>query len=134
MEEKPKVVGIVPSRLGSVRVKAKSLRIIGNKPLLYYVINSMKKCKIFDEIYVNSDSPLIGKVAERYGVGFYLRKKALASSDSMIDEYIYDFLKNVDCDILSVVNPTSPFLTSKEIEACVQNFIDSNFAKVTDSH
>lgn len=121
------VIALVPARLGSVRVKAKSLRMIGGKPLIYYSIKALKECTIFSDIYINSDSDLIGEVAIRYGVKFYHRKKELATSESMIDEYIFDFLVNVPCDILAVVNPTSPFLTSEEIEASVKHFLEHDF-------
>lgn len=124
---KPRIVAVIPARIGSVRVKAKSLRMIAGKPLIYYVINALKKAKKFGEIYVNSDSELIGKVAKRYGVGFYHRKPELATSTSMIDDYIYDFLKNVDCDILAVVNPTSPLVTSEEFDNAMSYFLKNKF-------
>ena len=122
-----KIIALIPARLGSVRVKAKSLRLIGDKPLIYYSINALKECTILSDIYVNSDSELIGKVANRYGVKFYRRTPDLATSGSMIDNYIYDFLINIPCDVLAVVNPTSPFLTSKEIEASINHFLDNDF-------
>ena len=122
-----KIIALIPARLGSIRVKAKCLRLIGEKPLIYYSIDALKGCSIFSDIYVNSDSELIGKVANRYGVKFYKRNPDLATSDSMIDNYIYDFLINIPCDVLAVVNPTSPFLTSKEIEASVNHFLDNDF-------
>jgi CMP-N,N'-diacetyllegionaminic acid synthase len=122
-----KIIGLIPARLGSVRVKAKNLRLINGKPLIYYAINAIKNSKIFDDKYVNSESELIGKVAERYGIKFYQRPKELATSTSMIDEYIYEFLNNVDCDVLAIINPTSPFLTSDEIDAAVNNFLENGF-------
>ena len=61
----PKIVAVVPARIGSERVKYKNLRLIAGKPLIYYVIESLKKTDRIDDIYVNSDSELIGKVARR---------------------------------------------------------------------
>jgi len=118
-----KVIAVVPARIGSNRIKLKNLRLINGNPLISYCINTLKKCKTVNDIYVNSDSELIGKVAIRYGVKFYKRRKELATSKSMIDEYIYDFLKNVDCDIIAVINPTSPFITSAEIDDAINNFV-----------
>ena len=86
-----KIIALIPARLGSVRVKAKSLRLIKDKPLIYYSIDALKECTIFSDIYVNSDSELIGKVANRYGVKFYKRNPELATSDSNIDNYIKYF-------------------------------------------
>ncbi len=123
---KPKIVALIPARLGSIRVKSKNLRLLAGKPLIYYAIDALKKAKSFDEIYVNSESELIGKVAERYGIPFYKRPAELALSTSMIDEYIYEFLKNTPCDVLAVVNPTSPFITPQEIDDCIDHFIKSD--------
>ena len=47
---------MIPARLGSTRVKNKNLRLINNKPLISYVIETVKKTNIFDDIYLNSDS------------------------------------------------------------------------------
>ena len=122
-----KIVGLIPARLGSNRVKAKNLRIIAGKPLIYYSIRAIKNCSIFHETYVNSESPLIGQVAKRYGMNFYQRPKELATSSSMIDEYIFEFLSNVSCDVLAIINPTVIFLTSDIIEDAVRYFLDHNF-------
>ena len=122
-----KIVAVIPARLGSNRVKAKNLRLINGKPLIYYAINATKNTPYFSEIYINSESQIFGLIAERYGVKFYNRPPELATSQSMIDEYIYNFLKNIKCDILAVVNPTSPFIQTKEIEAAIENFIELDY-------
>ena len=127
MRNGKRIVGLIPARLGSVRVKCKSLRMIAGKPLIYYSIQALKKARSFDGIYVNSESELIGRVGERYGVRFYQRPEELATSQSMIDEYIYEFLCNVECEVLAVVNPTSPFITADEIDAAVSHFLEHDF-------
>lgn len=127
MANKKKIIAVIPARLGSQRVKAKNLRLINGKPLIYYVIDTCKKVGLFNKVYVNSDSDLFGVVAQRYGVDFYKRPAHLATSQSMIDEYLYDFLSHVQCDILAVVNPTSPFLKADEIEGAINNFVENDF-------
>jgi CMP-N-acetylneuraminic acid synthetase len=127
MKKGKKIVGLIPSRLGSKRVKAKNLRLLAGKPLIYYMIRTLQQCRSFDEICVNSESDLIGQVAQRYGIPFYKRPAEFATSESMIDEYINEFLVNVECDVLAVLNPTSPFLTSEEIDAAIDYFLDNDF-------
>jgi len=63
---------------------------------------------------------------KRYGMAWYQRPPELAVSTSLIDEYIYEFLSNVQCDVLAVINPTSPFLSSEEIDASVDSFLASD--------
>ena len=100
---------------------------IAGKPLIYYSIKALQGAKSFDETYVNSESELVGSVARRYGINFYKRPEELATSQSMIDEYIYEFLTNVECDVLAVVNPTSPFITSEEIDEAIDYFLANDF-------
>jgi CMP-N-acetylneuraminic acid synthetase len=127
MSTKKRIIGVIPARLGSKRVKCKALRMVAGYPLIYYTIRTLQQAKAFDEIYVNSESDLIGQVATRYGIPFYKRPKELATSTSMIDEYIYEFLTHVPCDVLAVVNPTSPFLTSDEIDGAVTHFLEHDY-------
>ena len=122
-----KTIAVIPARLGSQRVLAKNLRMLGDKPLIYYMINTLKGSKLIDEIYINSDSDLFGEIADRYDVKFYKRDASLATSESMIDDYIYDFCKNITCDTLAVANPTSPFLTSTDLDNAIINFHENDF-------
>ena len=123
---KKNVIGLIPARLGSKRVKCKNLRLIGGRPLISYCIDKIKAASCFDSVCVNSESPLIGEVAQRYGIEWYRRPPELALSTSMIDDYIYEFLCNRECDALAVVNPTSPFLTVSDMERAVKQFLASD--------
>ena len=110
-----KIVCMIPARIGSKRVKKKNLRLIKNKPLISYVIETIIKTKYFDSIYLNSDSVLFKKIADKYSINFYKRKKYFASDNSTNDEFTLDFLNNIDCDILIQILPTSPFISKEEI-------------------
>jgi CMP-N-acetylneuraminic acid synthetase len=127
LTETKKIVGIIPARLGSNRVKAKALRLINGKPMIAYAIRSLLSADTIDQCYVNSESEIIGKVAKEYGISFYHRDSDLASDSSLIDDYLYDFIVNVECDVLVVVNPTSPFITADEIDSCVRNFLANDY-------
>lgn len=117
---------VVPARLGSTRVKVKSLRLLNGKPLINYILESLKGSKYLNDIYVNSDSELFGEMAARNGVKFYHRKPELATSASLIDDYIYDFMINEPSDYLAIVNPTSPFITSEELDRAWEEYYHSD--------
>ena len=110
------LISIIPVRLGSKRVKLKSLRLLNDKPLIEYVLDELKNSKYHNDIYINSDSKLYQKVADLHGVNFYHRDKNLATSDSLIDDYLYDFMKNNVSKYLAVINPTSPFIKAKQLD------------------
>ena len=119
---KQKILAMIPARIGSERLKKKNLALINNKPLVYYAIEAAKKSKIFNKIFLNSDDKIFNKVAKKYKVDFYLRKKKLGSSDTKSDDIVYDFLKNFDCDILVWVNSIAPLQTPQEINKVVSFF------------
>jgi CMP-N-acetylneuraminic acid synthetase len=118
---------VVPARLGSQRVKVKSLRLLNGKPLIAYILDALKGSKYLTDVYVNSDSDFFGQVASEMGVKFYKRKPELATSASLIDEYLYDFMKNEPSDYVAVVNPTSPFITAEELDQAWEHFASNDF-------
>lgn len=121
------IKAVIPARLGSQRVKIKSLRLLNGKPLIEYIISAIKETKNFSDVYINSDSDLFGKIAERNNIKFYKRKPELATSKSLIDEYIYDFMKNEQSDYLAVINPTSPFISAEELDKAWDYFSSNDF-------
>lgn len=118
---------VVPARLGSNRIKIKSLRLLNKKPLIQYILSALRETKHLNDVYVNSDSDLFAKIAERMQVKFYKRKPELATSASLIDDYIYDFMVNERSDYLAVVNPTSPFISPRELDEAWYYFATNDY-------
>jgi len=120
-----KIIAMVPARIGSKRVPKKNLRLIDGKPLIGYILETLKKVKIFDEIYLNADDLIFQKIADEYGVKFYHRDKQFSTDKSTNDEFALDFMENIEGDILLQVLPTSPLISSKEIEEFTQYMLDN---------
>lgn len=122
-----KKIAMIPARIGSKRVPKKNLRYLNGKPLITYSIEAAKKSGVFDEIYINSDSDIFGEIAEQCGVKFYLRPASLGSDSTNNDEFVYDFIKKVDGDILTQLLPTSPLITAEEISDFVSEMINGKY-------
>ena len=112
-----KVIAMIPARLGSKRVKNKNLRLLGGKPLIAHVIETVKETNIFDEIYINSESDVFKQIADSYGINFYKRPSELSTDEATNDDFTLDFMKNVKGDLLVQVLSTSPFITKEQINA-----------------
>lgn len=117
-----KYVGEIPARLGSKRVKMKNLRLILEKPMIAYAIDACLKSQKLSEVYVNTESDEIGKVAELFGAKFYKRNIELAQDHIVSDQFNYDFLQNMDCDAVVMVNPVSPLVLPEDIDAAINQF------------
>tara|TARA_A100001011_G_scaffold395566_1_gene490976 strand:- start:2996 stop:4117 length:1122 start_codon:yes stop_codon:yes gene_type:complete len=111
-----KIVGMIPARMGSQRVKKKNVRLINGRPLIDYALESVYKSDIFDEVYINSEDEIFTDLAKNYGFNFYKRPEEFSSNTSTNDEFAQDFLLNIECDVLIQILPTSPFLTETDIK------------------
>jgi len=117
-----KTVCMIPARLGSKRIKKKNLRLLNGTPLISYVIRAAKAANCFDEIYVNSESDVLGDLAVSEGVKFYKRPAMLSTDTATNDDFTLDFLANVECESVIQLLPTSPFITPVEIADFVQYY------------
>lgn len=120
-----KIIAMIPARLGSKRVPKKNLRMIDGQPLISYVIDTVLKCNVFDEVYINSESEIFQKIAEEKGVMFYKRPKEHASDLSTNDEFALDFINSIQGDILIQILATSPLIQPNEIENFVKQMVES---------
>lgn len=115
-----KIVAMVPARMGSKRVKNKNLRLINGKPLIDYVLDTIESVDLFDEVYINSESDIFQRIADKHGFLFYKRQGHLSSDTATNDEFAADFLSNIDCDLLIQILPTSPFLEVEDMRMFVE--------------
>ena len=125
-----KIVAEIPARLGSKRVKQKNLRLMNGKPLIYYAISAAKQAVSLSEVYVNSESDVLGDIATEYGVKFYKRDPELAKDNVTSDEFNYEFLKNVETDVLVMINPVSPLIEAEDIDDVVNFFLRNDYDTV----
>jgi CMP-N-acetylneuraminic acid synthetase len=125
-EKKLKILAMIPARMGSQRIKYKNLRLLAGHPLIYYPIKAAKESQIFDKIIVNSEENELGDIAKKYGAEFYKRDPKFATSSTLADEVVYDFITNNNCDIVYWVNPTAPLQKSIEMREALEYFIKND--------
>ncbi len=125
-----RIIGEIPARYGSKRVKQKNLREINGKPLICYAIEASKKSKKLTETYVNSESDIIGEIALENGIKFYKRDPLLSTDTATSDQFNYDFIKGTNADILVLINPVSPLIEGEDIDAIIEYFLKNDFDTV----
>ena len=121
------IYAMVPARVGSTGLKLKNIRLLHEKPLIWYGVNAAQNAGFFDKVFINSDEGLWGKLAQDYGCEFYHRNSEFATSISTADDVIYDFFKNnPECDFLFWINTTNPFQPYEDYEKAFRFFIEQN--------
>jgi CMP-N-acetylneuraminic acid synthetase len=131
-----KIVAFVASRLGSTRVPFKNVRLINGKPLFYYLLETALKCKKLDEVYINTDSEEIIEISKELftnDLKYYKRPEKLGTSSASLDDYVYEFLQNIEADIVIFLNPCSPLLKASTIDSAIEYFIDNKLSSLTAS-
>lgn len=125
-----KIIGQLPARLGSQRVKQKNLRPINGKPLIGYAIEACLKAETLTELYVNTESDLIGEAALKFGAKFYKRPEHLATDTATQDEFNFDFINKTGADVLVLINPVCPLITALDIDNVVNFFLKNKYNTV----
>jgi pseudaminic acid cytidylyltransferase len=81
-------VAVIPARGGSVRIPRKNIREFHGKPIMAYSILAAERSRLFDHIFVSTDSVDVARVAERYGASVIARPAALGADDVGTQEVI----------------------------------------------
>ena len=114
-------IAIIPARSGSKRIKNKNIKLFKNKPIISYAIKTCINSKIFDKIYVSTDSEKIAKIAKKNGADIIIReKKYLSNNHTPVTEVIKNDIellkkKQINIDNCCCVLPTTPLLSSSDL-------------------
>ncbi|MCI5057526.1 MAG: acylneuraminate cytidylyltransferase family protein [Flavobacteriales bacterium] len=122
-----RVLGIIPARGGSKRVRDKNIRLLNQKPLIAYTIEAAQKSKLLNSFIVSTDSIAIKKVAEEYEAEVPFMRPEELSNDTAGDRSVIlhalEFLensRNEQFDAVVYLRPTSPFKTGDMIDDLIR--------------
>ena len=125
-----KIVAFVPMKLNSERVKNKNIKEFDNgKPLCSYILNTLKKVKNIDEIYVYCSDEKIKKYIPK-GVKYLKRSEELDGQKVKINEVLKAFANDVDADYYLLTHATAPFISKETIEKGVEVIKEGKYDSV----
>lgn len=124
------ITAFIPARGGSKGIPKKNIKQFAGKPLIAFTIAAARESVYIDNVIVTTDSEEIASVARRYGAETpFLRPAELARDESKtIDAIVHarDCMEDLDrpCDIVVLLQPTSPLRRASEIDAAIEYFFD----------
>ncbi|PWA04047.1 acylneuraminate cytidylyltransferase family protein [Flavobacterium psychrotolerans] len=127
-----RVLGLIPARGGSKGVPKKNIKILGDKPLISYSIESARQSKGIQRTVVSTDNDEVYSVAENLGLKPpFKRPENLAQDTStslQVIQHALDFFEkqNIFFDAVCLLQPTSPFREIGFIDLAIDKFIASN--------
>lgn len=131
MDKQPVIHAWIFARGGSKGLPGKNIRPLMGKPLIAYAIDTAKKSRYIQEVFVSTDSPDIAAVAEQYGaVVPFLRPAELAgdkSPERMAWRHAIQWNREQDdyakMDILVSLPTTAPLRTAEEVDEAIELYL-----------
>ena len=131
-----KILCIIPARKNSKGIKNKNIQKINGKPLIFFPISTSLKSKFVDRTIFFSDSKNYQKLAIKFGAESpFIRSKNLSRDKSLTFDVLKDVLfrlkkHKIFYDIVVLLEPTSPFTTSKDIDKAIKIIVDKKFTSL----
>ena len=110
-----RVVGLIPSRLGSTRLPAKALLVIDGLPLVIHTMKRAQLAKSLDEVYVCTDSEEIAAAVKKYG-GKHIMTRVDHCNGT---ERIAEAAENIEADFFVDIQGDEPLLNPDHIDCVV---------------
>ncbi len=128
-----KILILIPARGGSKGVPKKNVRQIGGKPLIVHTIEAALQANISARVMVTTDDEEIALIAKNAGADVpFMRPFHLAEDNTTtlaVVEYVLERLEKEESyipDFIILLQPTSPFRNSVDIEKSMQIMLDQD--------
>ncbi len=120
------ILGLIPARRGSVRIKGKNTVALGNKPLIQWTLDAVKDSNLSRIIVCTDDDKVTDLIKYKFE-NFYQPKPFSDGTEhaSKLCLWILETLKeqeNYEPDGIFLLFPTSPFRTSMDIQTALDYY------------
>ena len=124
-----KIIGLIPARGGSTRVKDKNIRSLNGSPLISWTINTLLSSKLIDDVYVSTDDNRIKTISLDYGAKVIDRPKDISNEYSQLESAIKHAITKIDddIDIIGTFQCTTPFRKVDEVDEGIIKMKDNNY-------
>ncbi len=110
-----KVIGLIPCRLNSSRLRQKALLMIDGLPLIIHTLKRVQMCKELSEVIVCTDSIIIQKLVKKHKGKCILTKKNHKTGTDRIAEVS----RKLKYDIVVDIQGDFPFVNPKNISKLI---------------
>jgi CMP-N-acetylneuraminic acid synthetase len=126
MENKYKLVAIVPMRHSSERVPGKNYRDFAGKPLFHHVVEALLACPLIDKVVIDTDSPIVIEQSQKSfpQVLVLERPEHLRDGSIPMNDVLMNTINQVPADYYLQTHSTNPILSAKTVAEAVNKFFE----------
>ncbi|MBN9284541.1 MULTISPECIES: 3-deoxy-manno-octulosonate cytidylyltransferase [unclassified Flavobacterium] len=113
-----KIIAVIPARYASTRFPAKLMQDLGGKTVILRTYESAVQTRLFDDVFVVTDSELIyEEIVSHCGKAIRSIKEHESGSDR-----IAEAIENMDVDVVVNVQGDEPFINAEPLEQVLDIF------------
>lgn len=126
------ILVLIPARGGSKGVPRKNIRLLLDKPLIAYTIETALEIDFLDKVIVSTDDLEIAQISREYGAEVpFLRPYELATDEAKSIDVILHAMDWMEKEhgafnLILLLQPTSPFRNREDIKAALDIFFEKN--------
>ncbi len=129
------VIGVIHARGGSKRIPLKNIKLLAGRPLISYMVEAAVECRLLDRVIVSTDHPDIARIALDYGAEVPFMRPSDLSEDvasELVTQHAVRFVEGQGwrVSIALTMQPTTPFCTSEDIDACIAKMLETDLDTV----
>jgi CMP-N-acetylneuraminic acid synthetase len=120
------VVGLIPAREGSKGIPRKNLAPVAGKPLLAWTIEAARGSATVTRTVVSTDWDEAATLARELGAEVIGRPPELAADGTLMLDVVRHALGELErCDVLVLLQPTSPLRRAEHVDDAVRLLVES---------
>ena len=112
------ILGVIPARYGSTRLKGKVLAKIGDKPMVQHVYERARKATLLDELVVAVDDERVFQVVESFGGKAIMTSPLHKCGTERVEEVARKYYDSAD--LIVNIQGDEPFIDPGMIEEVVR--------------
>ncbi|NOS82940.1 MAG: acylneuraminate cytidylyltransferase family protein [Nitrospira sp.] len=129
------VIGVIHARGGSKRIPLKNIKLLAGRPLISYMVEAAVESRLLDRVIVSTDHPDIARIALDYGAEVPFMRPSDLSEDvasELVTQHAVRFVEGQGwrVSIALTMQPTTPFCTSEDIDACIAKMLETDLDTV----
>lgn len=123
-----KILCVIPSRIGSTRLKRKAVLPIQGKPMVQWTYENAAKCKAFSDVVVATDSDEIANIIKEIGGKVAMTDPNLNTGSDRVAAVAEQY---PDMDVVVNLQGDEPFIKPRMLEQLVQPYLAGETPEMT---
>jgi spore coat polysaccharide biosynthesis protein SpsF (cytidylyltransferase family) len=127
-----KTIAIIQARMGSIRLPGKMMILLAGRPIIFHVVNRVKKSKLVDQaVLATSDeknNEVLIEEVKKYGIDSFV-----GDENDVLDRF-YQCAKKFNADIIVRITGDCPLIDPKIIDKVIEIFQNNQVDYASNVH